>query len=316
MAARWSGGRVTMGTAGRDRRVRNNPCPKPAVKAKAKSEPRVSKKRQPGGRDEGEVDQSVGASSTDDLTLHFQNKAEKERVQGCKRPYTQPRDRSPGQKRGRTATLTRSPLSSRFSLDGILTSAPVELTEIGLETGILTNERQETVCSCGKQKWKIEARNNHCQYRCSCRKTESVVARDRDIFSQKLPLRSLFGALWLWCSPLNVSPDKGGLVLGVDNRVMRGLFDQFRSWLSPLVDQLNDELLIGGQGQDVEMDEICFRSKTLDNCVLWVRYFAMVRRGSSKVFLARLPCRITKAGQGGGGPISVQDCTLKSLGMR
>ena len=220
------------------------------------------------------------------MTLHFQNKAEKERVQGCKRPYTQPRDRSPGQKRGRTATLTRSPLSSRFSLDGILTSTPVELTEIGLETGILTNERQETVCSSGKQN------------------------------SQKLPLRSLFGALWLWCSPLNVSPDKGGLVLGVDNRVMRGLFDQFRSWLSPLVDQLNDELLIGGQGQDVEMDEICFRPKTLDNCVLWVRYFAMVRRGSSKVFLARLPYRITKAGQGGGGPISVQDCTLKSLGMR
>ena len=167
-----------------------------------------------------------------------------------------------------------------------------------------------------RQKWKIEARNNHCQYRCSCRKTESVVARDRDIFSQKLPLRSLFGALWLWCSPLNVSPDKRGLVLGVDNRVMRDLFDQFRSWLSPLVDQLNDELLIGGQDQDVEMDEICFRSKTLDNCVLWVRYFAMVRRGSSKVFLARLPYRITKAGQGGGGPISVQDCTLKSLGMR
>ena len=118
-----------------------------------------------------------------------------------------------------------------------------------------------------------------------------MVARDRDIFSQK---RSLFGALWLWCSPLNVSPDKGGLVLGVDNRVMRDLFDQFRSWLSPLVDQLNDELLIGGQGQDVEMDEICFRSKTLDNCVLWVRYFAMVRRGSSKVFLAQLPYRVSK----------------------
>ena len=77
-------------------------------------------------------------------------------------------------------------------------------------------------------------------------------------------------------------PDKGGLVLGVDNRVMRDLFD-------PLVDQLNDELLIGGQGQDVEMDEICFRSKTLDNCVLWVRYFAMVRRGSSKAFLCATP---------------------------
>ena len=33
---------------------------------------------------------------------------------------------------------------------------------------------------------------------------------------------------------------------------------------------------IGGQGQNVEMDEICFRSKTLDNCVLWVRYFAYI----------------------------------------
>ena len=45
------------------------------------------------------------------------------------------------------------------------------------------------------------------------RKTESVVVRDRDIFQQKLPLRSLFGSLWLWCSPINVSPDKAGLIV-------------------------------------------------------------------------------------------------------
>ena len=41
--------------------------------------------------------------------------------------------------------------------------------------------------------------------------------------------------------------------------------------------------------------------------VLWIRYIGVVRRGSAKVFLQQLPRRLTASGQGGGGPLSVQE---------
>ena len=88
---------------------------------------------------------------------------------------------------------------------------------------------------------------------------------DLDLFNKKLALRSLIGALWLFLSPLNVSPDQAGLVLGVDHRTVRDLFVSFRKWLTPIVDRLNEELIIGGAGNDVELDEVSFRSKGLDD---------------------------------------------------
>ena len=64
---------------------------------------------------------------------------------------------------------------------------------------------------------------------------------------------------------------------------------------------------IGGVGQDIELDEISFRSKAVGNRVVWIRYLAIARRGSSKVWLAPLPYRISEGGQGGGGPISLDE---------
>ena len=66
----------------------------------------------------------------------------------------------------------------------------------------------------------------------------------------------------------------------MDNHVLRDLVSQIRAWTLLLVDQLN-ELQIGGLGQDIEMNEISFPSKTLDNGVLWVRLVEDVRRFSS-----------------------------------
>ena len=58
-----------------------------------------------------------------------------------------------------------------------------------------------------------------------------------------------------------------------------------------------------------ELDEISFRSKTVGERVVWIRYLAIARRGSSKIW-SQLPYRITEGGQGGGGPISLEE--LKS----
>ena len=48
---------------------------------------------------------------------------------------------------------------------------------------------------------------------------------------------------------------------------------------------MNDEMQLGGLGEDVEMDEISFRSVT--------RFLACAKRGSSFVHLYKLPNRVT-----------------------
>ncbi|CAE6930761.1 timm16 [Symbiodinium sp. CCMP2592] len=140
---------------------------------------------------------------------------------------------------------------------------------------------------------------------------QTGVSSPRDIFGKKIALRSLVGALWLFLAPIQMSPDQTGLILGLDHRTVRGLFNNFRSWLSPIVDRLNEDLVIGALGADVELDEISFRSQALDDKILWNRYAAAVKRGSAKVFIEKLPNRLTAAGQGGGGPLSIDE--LKKL---
>ena len=41
--------------------------------------------------------------------------------------------------------------------------------------------------------------------------------------------------------------------------------------------------------------------------MIWIRYFAIARRGSPKIWISPLPYRITEGGQGGGGPISLEE---------
>ena len=90
---------------------------------------------------------------------------------------------------------------------------------------------------CEKTNWRSESKKDHAAYRCKtkdCGSSKSVLSQDLDLFNKKLALRSLIGALWLFFSPLNVSPDQAGLVLGVDHRTVRDLLVNFRQWLTPL----------------------------------------------------------------------------------
>ena len=89
-------------------------------------------------------------SSTDPV-LPVQKPHLKAKQRKDKDLYT--RDRNPNQKRGRQATLSTS-LKERFSLDGILTSTPIDLTEIAIDVGILKNKATEQ-CSCGQTAWKL-----------------------------------------------------------------------------------------------------------------------------------------------------------------
>ena len=64
----------------------------------------------------------------------------------------------------------------------------------------------------------------------------------------------------------------------------------------------------------VRLAEIIECSLTIQ--VLWLRYIAIVRRGSAKIFLHKLPDKLTASGQGGGGPLSLQELkdTMVRLG--
>ena len=205
-----------MGAVGRDRRVRASPKAAPKVEskkvAKAKAKSR-GKKRQPGARQESSENELPSSSRQDSvMESHFKNKIEKERKQPnvpdasesaqasasqTKRQYTDPRAESPGRKRGRSAVFARSAVVNRYSLDGILTSAPSELAEILFDLGICKDIRAEVCPKCGKQDWKLEDRNKtSCLVRCrKCRFAETVVAHDKDCFASAF----LFGLQWAHC---------------------------------------------------------------------------------------------------------------------
>ena len=189
-----------------------------------------------------------------------------------------------------------------------MSAKPVELAEIMLDLGLIQDWRESKCKYCESSTHRLEANGNHVSYRCTgCRATVSILKSEQDIFGARLPLRSLAGALWAFCSPLGLSPDKAGLILGISGETVRGLFDGFHKFLVPIVDRMNAGLQIGGVGFDVELDEIAFRSKRLGDSVYWQRYIAGVRRGSSKVWIHALPDKLVAGGQGGGGPISVAE---------
>ena len=163
-------------------------------------------------------------------------------------------------------------------------------------------------CKCKDVKLIPETRDLSCFWRCKgCRKSRTVLHDDLDLFEGRLPLRSFASAMWLHTSKLNLSPDNCSLIMNVDNRTIRGLFDRFDQFFVPLISRMNDEMQLGGLGEDVEMDEISFRSVTVEDKVHWIRFLACAKRGSSFVHLYKLPNRVTASGQGGGGPLSLEE---------
>lgn len=79
----------------------------------------------------------------------------------------------------------------------------------------------------------------------------------------------------------------------------------------------NEEVVLGGPGIDVEIDEVCFRARWAREGGRddgewgreWIRYIAAVQRGRSEVIvLKKLPSRWARgAGQGGGGSLTSEE---------
>ena len=73
----------------------------------------------------------------------------------------------------------------------------------------------------------------------------------------------------------------------------------------------NTVLQIGGVGEDVEADEVSFRTLRViqdsEEKAMWVRFLGVVRRGSALCYWGELEVRTTKARKGGGGPLGVEE---------
>ena len=119
-------------------------------------------------------------------------------------------------------------------------------------------------------------------------------------------MKAIAGTLWLYTSKLHLSSDDCSLLFGVDHRAIRALFESFYKFFVPLKEQLNDAIVVEGCSADVKLDEISFWSTGRAHGIVWLRYLAVARRGSSLVWLQRLDYRITRKEQGG-GPISVDE---------
>ena len=75
-----------------------------------------------------------------------------------------------------------------------------------------------------------------------------------------------------------------------------------------MIDQLNDSLVIEGRGIDVELDEVASPwngREASSGFDIWQQR----DEDQAKIWLARLPYRVTQAGQEGGEPISIDEMT-------
>ena len=136
LAARWSGGRVSMGPHGRDGRVRA----------------RTGKPR----------------------TWSFAC-ARADETQGC------------------------------TSLAAILCRNVLQVGQFLVDTGFCSFP-QRGKCRCDEPKWKLEACRESCTWRClRCR--IALSSQESGLGGQKLALKSIAGALWIYTSKLHLSPN-------------------------------------------------------------------------------------------------------------
>ena len=119
-----------------------------------------------------------------------------------------------------------------------LSASPAEVAKLLMDNGFLTKSPPKAgTCKCSRRQtpnWNLESQGLSCQWWCStCCKTLAVTAResreqDQDLFGgRRLALRLLAGALWLYTSSLHLSPDQASVVLDVDHRNVRALFERF-----------------------------------------------------------------------------------------
>jgi hypothetical protein len=148
-----------------------------------------------------------------------------------------------------------------------------------------------------------------------CRKQFSFHSRlpeaERNFWLPNISLQQQVGVLWCFTQDMHVDLTVKTTKIG-HNSVME-LYRHFVNLISRFQEGENNNLLLGGQGIQVEADECAFRCIPCIDAhnrpvTTWIRLFGMCQRGSTRMFLAALPDRdVGGAGQGGGGALSIEE---------
>ena len=134
---------------------------------------------------------------------------------------------------------------------------------------------------------------------------------DADVWLPKLSLRKQLALLW--CMSRGHSVEQMCDLADVARETVQVLYRRFVLLVAEHQQTANDTQKVGGCGVQYEADEVAFRCKAERDGtgllkILWIRYFGLVRRGSSKVLLALLPDRLVRgSGQGGGGCLRIEE---------
>ena len=272
------------------------------------------KTRQPGGEAEAQ-DGAVSSSAEEECESPSRPSKSKPPAYSAVL-YTQPRQVSPGRHRGRRTRPNKVPKKDRqMSMWELMKMDDESLLEWCGEKGLLIDRRGELCPKCNEGELEVGPTRDFTSsvYVCprrKCRYRESLTCREEGFFLPKAPLSkqvlALYKMVYEW--------QPGAATLAVDcdmsEPCMARLVDNVRAHVTYTMLQANNILQVGGEDEDVEADEVCFRSEPfLDDDGetqkrRWLRFLGVVRRGSALSYWGELEDRITEANQGGGGPIS------------
>ena len=134
---------------------------------------------------------------------------------------------------------------------------------------------------------------------------------DDHFWLDRVPIRKQLACFWHFSR--NRSVDETVEEVDLSRASVYSLCRFFVNVASEHQGLMNDQLEIGGAFVQCETDEVAFRCKVSTRadgsaCIVWLRYIAIVRRGSVHIFLAPLPDRsVSGAGQGGGGSLAIDE---------
>ena len=143
---------------------------------------------------------------------------------------------------------------------------------------------------------------------------ECTAGADAEIWQEGYTLRQNASLLLHWARQEEPGSDSLAQDAFVDhNRLVSGWLSKARRVVATVQKHENETIQIGGPGVEVEIDEVCFRARYINDgvvghCREWQRYVCATERHGGKVILQKLPTkRVKGAGQGGGGSISREE---------
>ena len=246
--------------------------------------PRKGKRRQHGGLDEGgDGDEEAEVAG---IALGDEGDAGAPAYKSIL--YTHPRQESPGRKRGRRVGHGFKPKKDRdVSLWNLSTMSETDLFEMCVSYDYLEDRRLEPCPKCGQHSIEVRDRPEegamyHCPRR-GCRHKESLTGREPGFFLERISLRKQMMVVYLMIRYQQPSVERLAADVDLDVHTVAKLVYQIRCVVSWSMVRANAILQVGGADEDVEADEMCFRSVQAQRgeearCV-WHRFIGVARRG-------------------------------------